>query len=188
MFDLDTFIEDCRACLDEPEPRLAVRETVSRAVSDASAVAAARPTDEAGLTLLYRSDDLTIVDLVWAPGMEIFPHDHRMWACIGIYTGREDNRFYRRPSPADSGGGGGLVESGGKRLETSEVTLLGSDTIHAVHNPLSAPTGALHVYGGDFVAQERSQWLPPELVEQPYDTDRVTRLFADADAAWHRAS
>ncbi len=182
MFDLDTFIEDCRACLDEPEPRLAVRDTVARAVSEPASVVTARPPERAGLTLLYRSDTLTIVDLVWAPGMEIFPHDHRMWACIGIYTGREDNRFYRRSGQRRPG----LVESGAKRLETSDVTLLGDDTIHAVHNPLTAPTGALHVYGGDFVAQERSQWRDPRLAEETYDGALVTQVFADANADWHR--
>jgi len=34
--------------------------------------------------------------------MTIMPHDHRMWAVIGIYTGREDNVFWRR-LPADAG-------------------------------------------------------------------------------------
>jgi len=27
--------------------------------------------------------------------MTIMPHNHRMWAVIGIYTGREDNIFWR---------------------------------------------------------------------------------------------
>jgi hypothetical protein len=47
------------------------------------------------------------------------------------------------------------------------------------------PTGAIHVYGGDFVAQPRSQWAPPDLLEEPYDVERVNRVFADANGAWH---
>ncbi|GMQ77487.1 MAG: hypothetical protein BMS9Abin01_2842 [Gammaproteobacteria bacterium] len=30
------------------------------------------------------------------PNMDLHPHDHRMWAVIEIYGGREDNKFYRR--------------------------------------------------------------------------------------------
>ena len=28
--------------------------------------------------------------------MTIWPHNHQMWAVIGIYSGREDNIFWRR--------------------------------------------------------------------------------------------
>jgi predicted metal-dependent enzyme (double-stranded beta helix superfamily) len=44
---------------------------------------------------LYSSADLTILNVVWGPRMTIMPHNHRMWAVIGIYTGREDNIFWR---------------------------------------------------------------------------------------------
>jgi len=27
---------------------------------------------------------------------ELLPHNHQMWAIIGLYTGREDNIFWRR--------------------------------------------------------------------------------------------
>ena len=29
-------------------------------------------------------------------GMALNPHEHRMWAVIGMYGGQEDNAFYRR--------------------------------------------------------------------------------------------
>jgi predicted metal-dependent enzyme (double-stranded beta helix superfamily) len=32
-------------------------------------------------------------NVVWAPKMTIMPHNHCMWAVIGVYTGREDNIF-----------------------------------------------------------------------------------------------
>ena len=180
VFDLDDFIQSCRDCLDETEPRRAIRETVARAVSEPASVRHALRSEQAGITFLHRADDLTILHVVWAPGMVLFPHDHRMWACIGIHDGREDNQFFRRAEH-----GAGLVDSGGKRLDESDVVLLGDDTIHSVTNPLGAPTGAIHVYGGDFVAQPRSQWAPPEQIEQPYEAEQVNRVFADANAAWH---
>ena len=102
------------------------------------------PPEEAGLDLLYRSADLTVLKVVWAPRMRLYAHDHRMWAAIGIYTGREDNEFFRRRPDGD----GGLVESGGKRLDERDVVLLGDDVIHAVANPARTHTGAIHIYGG----------------------------------------
>jgi hypothetical protein len=35
------------------------------------------------------------LNVVWGPRMTIMPHNHRMWTVIGIYTGREDNIFWR---------------------------------------------------------------------------------------------
>jgi hypothetical protein len=51
-----------------------------------------------------------------------------------------------------------------------------------VHNSLDRVTGAIHVYGGDFFRQPRSQWGPGERVEQPYNHDFVLREFAAANA------
>ena len=44
-------------------------------------------------------------------------------------------------------------------------------------------TAAIHVYGGDFVREPRSQWGPGERVERPYDHDFVNREFADGERA-----
>jgi predicted metal-dependent enzyme (double-stranded beta helix superfamily) len=112
--------------------------------------------------------------------MTLYPHDHRMWAAIGIYGGQEDNTFYRRSD-------GRLVASGGKDLRRRDVVLLGDDTVHAVHNPLKRYTGAIHVYGGDFVNTARSQWDPQTLLEEPYDLGAVRALFDAAETAY-RAS
>ena len=32
----------------------------------------------AEIGVLYRSSELTILKVIWAPGMSIYPHDHRM--------------------------------------------------------------------------------------------------------------
>ncbi|MGH2728855.1 MAG: hypothetical protein ACRDKS_17925, partial [Actinomycetota bacterium] len=77
-----------------------------------------------------------------------------------------------------------IVEAGGRMLRESEVIALGADAIHAVANPESRFTGAIHVYGGDFVNQPRSQWDPDTLIEQPYDLEQVRKLFAEANAEW----
>jgi predicted metal-dependent enzyme (double-stranded beta helix superfamily) len=184
MFDIDRFIGDCRVAVEETDPRRAVRETLERAVSDPAAVGdALRPT-EGGFTLLHHAPDLTVLHVVWAPGMRIFPHDHQMWAAIGIYAGQEDNEFFRRGGPD----GRGLTGSGGRELAVGDVLLLGHDAIHAVSNPLSHLTGAIHVYAGDFVNEPRSQWGPgPVEEERPYDIEAARRQFAEANDAWRAA-
>jgi predicted metal-dependent enzyme (double-stranded beta helix superfamily) len=180
MFDVDALIADCRDAAAESESRRAVREVLLRTVDEADAVAAALKPTEGGLNILYRSPDLTVLDVVWAPGMRLYPHDHRMWAAIGIYAGQEDNTFYRRSGARNHQ----LTESGGKELRTGDVLLLGDDAIHAVANPLGRLTAAIHVYGGDFVDQPRSQWGPGSLEERPYDMQEVQRQFAEANRVW----
>ena len=180
MFDIDNFVNDLSAAGTESRPQFAVKEVLLRAVAAPTDVAdALRPT-EGGISVLHHSDVVTVLNVVWAPGMRVYPHDHRMWAAIGIYAGREDNAFYRRTAPAART----LAASGGKQLDVGDVALLGVDTIHAVTNPLDRLTGAIHVYGGDFINQPRSQWGPGEELEQPYDLDHVRQMFAAANQAW----
>ena len=132
--------------------------------------------DRGGIVPLHRSDDLTVLQIVWPPRVRLFPHDHQMWAAIGIYGGREDNTFYRR-------GPSGIVRSGGKSLEARDVAVLGRDVIHSVDNPGGTYTAAIHVYGGDFFATPRSEWDPDTLAEKPFDVEHTKRVLAEADVA-----
>jgi len=50
-----------------------------------------------------------------------------------------------------------------------------------------ALTGAIHVYGGDFLTQERSEWDPGALHERPYDVAKARQLFEDSNRALVRA-
>ena len=181
MFDLDRFIDDCRDAVKADPSHKAAREVVARAVADPAAVVTAiGEPQRAGVMPLYRADDLTILNVVWAPKMTIMPHNHLMWAVIGIYTGREDNIFWRRVADAE---GGRIEAAGAKSLGERDVEPLGRDIIHTVTNPLTRLTGAIHVYGGDFFAVPRSEWDPETLTEQPFDLERAMRAFADASCA-----
>jgi predicted metal-dependent enzyme (double-stranded beta helix superfamily) len=180
MFDVDELVTDCRAALAEGEPRLAIRDVLRKALERPTEVGDVLRPESAGITLLHRADDLTVLHAVWAPGMRLFPHDHQMWAAIGIYSGQEDNAYFRRTNP----GQGDLTDSGGTSLTEGEVLLLGDDAIHAVSNPLTRLTGAIHIYGGDFVDHPRSQWGPGPVVERPYEFASVQEEFAKANRAW----
>src|SRR5688572_14470859 len=120
MFDTDSFVAECIEAAGDAESRLAVRDRLRRAAADPASMARALPPERAGITRLHVSPELTILQVVWAPGMVIGPHDHRMWAAIGIYTGGEDNAFFRRSDDT-------LADSGGKSLRPGDVVLLGDD-------------------------------------------------------------
>ncbi len=177
MFDVEAFLAELVACGSADDPRDATREVLARAMSTPADVADALAPSSGGFTLVHHTPELTILNIAWAPHMRLMPHDHRMWAAIGIYGGTEDNQFFRRD--ADDG----LVTTNDRRLETGEVCVLGTQTIHAVTNPTGRLTGAIHVYGGDFVNQPRSQWGTDDLVERPFSMDTLRRQFADANAA-----
>jgi predicted metal-dependent enzyme (double-stranded beta helix superfamily) len=104
-----------------------------------------------------------------------------MWALIGIYTGREDNIFWRRTE-------GRLEAYGAECLFEGDVAVLPSTAIHSVTNPLDRFTGGLHIYGGDFFATTRSQWDPETLVEEPSDGDVIRGIFERENERMRRMS
>jgi len=171
VFELDSFISECRAALRQDPSLSFVREVTARAVSDPAAIlkGLGEPT-RAGIQTLFHSHSLTILNVIWGPHMTLFPHNHQMWAVIGIYTGREDNIFWRRlhGSPV-----GQLEAAGARALREKDAEPLGHNIIHSVTNPIPRLTGAIHVYGGDYFAPGRSEWDPESLLEQPCNVDRI---------------
>jgi predicted metal-dependent enzyme (double-stranded beta helix superfamily) len=181
VFEKELFVEQCRAALKGEDARATTRELMSHAVSNPSQIirALGEPT-QSGFDTIYRADDLTILNLCWGPGLYLPPHNHCMWAIIGIYGGREDNVFYRR-------NGDGLIRHGTQELNSGDTVPLGESIIHSVRNPLDKITGAIHVYGGDFFAPGRSEWDPENFEERPYDVDKARKAFAEANARLNRA-
>lgn len=177
-FDLDHFVEDCRTALRETMAQKAVREVMARALDGTGLREVLGEPKRGQIQKLHHAPDLTVLNVVWAPEMMVMPHDHRMWAIIGVYAGREDNIFWRRIKDEE----GGRIEAAGARaLSEGEAWPLGPDIIHSVTNPIPRFTGALHIYGGDFFAQERSEWDPETLLEQPYSTTKIVRMFEEAN-------
>ena len=187
MFQKDRFVEDCKLAVGEG-PK-AVRELVLEAVADPSGIVSelGEPT-KAGVYPLYHADDLTVINFVWAPCMALLPHNHNMFAVIGIYSGREDNIFWRRiDDGAGNGAGSGIEAAGADSMGPGQVATLGRDIIHSVANPITKLTSAIHVYGGDFFnpLEPRSQWDHETLVEQPWDMDHVRAVFRRAEVRYN---
>jgi predicted metal-dependent enzyme (double-stranded beta helix superfamily) len=183
MFESDRFIADCRAAVEGGGGQPAVREILAQVLESPGAVLRALGEPQrAGLHTLHRSPDLTILNLVWGPWMTLRPHDHRMWAVIGIYTGREDNIFWKRTREAP----GHIEAAGAKALSEKDAVPLGKDIIHSVTNPIPRLTGAIHVYGGDFFGAPRSEWDPERLAEGPYDVERTLKTFEESNRMFPR--
>lgn len=177
MFDLEQFTDDCRAARKVDSTHKLVREVVARAVSDpAGILKSLGEPRRAQVQKLYHAPDLTILNVIWAPMMTVMPHNHQMWAVIGIYTGREDNIFWRRLPNNNSR----VEAAGAKSLCVGDAEPLGHNIIHSVTNPIPRLTGAIHVYGGDFFAARRSEWDAESLLEGPWDPERALRRFEEA--------
>ena len=174
-FELDEFVAEVKRARSGPDAQRAVHEVLARVVSDPSSVLRSLGEPHAaGIHQVHRAPDLTILNVVWAPMMVLFPHEHRMWATIGIYTGREDNILWKRE--------GRRVEAcGASSLSEREVFSLPEDAVHSVINPIERMTGALHIYGGDFFDTPRNEWDSESLTEQPFDLERARRVFAEAN-------
>ena len=168
---LDHFVEDCIAANRESDPQAAVKEVLARAVHDpAAALAAIGEPAQAGMNVLLRSPELTIFAATWTPQMNLMPHNHLMWANIGIYTGREDNLFWQRTPD-------GIRAYGADALFEKYTAMLPEEALHSVTNPLQRFTGGIHIYGGDFFNTARSQWNPETLAEEPSDGTRIREMF-----------
>ena len=171
--DLDVLLAELTAAMRETTPQLAVRDVLQRALDRPGELAEALPCERAEFVPLLNTPEITVMKTVWAPGMIVPPHDHRMWGVIGVFAGKEQNTFWRRAA-------NGLEQSGGKELTPGEVGLMGTGTIHSVISPLARTwTGAIHVYGGDFVRQPRSMWVDGE--ERENDSTATAAIFEEAN-------
>lgn len=119
---------------------------------------------------------MTVLNVVWTPGMVIEPHDHSMLASILVYEGAEDNAFFRTCDD------GTIEPAGGRTLSSGDSAVLGPEIIHRVRATPERYTGALHVYAGDFFDRERRTW-DEATGELTVDDRPVAQLFAEAEAA-----
>jgi predicted metal-dependent enzyme (double-stranded beta helix superfamily) len=181
MFDKERFIQDCMNAVAQGQG--AIRELVAAAVSDrVGMMSELGEPKHAGIAPIYRSPYLTIINFVWAPYMILMPHNHQMFSVVGIYSGREDNIFWRRSETT-------IEAAGARSLGAGDVATLDRDVIHSVLNPIGKMTCAIHVYGGDFFepAEPRSQWDHETLIEGPWDVDKVKSRFREAEARFNAA-
>jgi len=168
VFDAAAFVRDVQSAAASVAPIDAVEEVVASTIVDGAAIDSTlgrelKPENET----LLSGEHLTIQRIIWVPGLGSPPHEHRMWAVVGVYAGEELNRLYERGSE-------GLRESGSRVVPEGGVFALDADAIHAVENPDRNWTAGLHVYGGDIVNIARSAWAP-DGHELPFSDNAAAR-------------
>lgn len=164
-FSPDRLVADCQrivSCADDPAAEVAglLEEALTSRGEVEEAFADAPP----GNTTLFSSADLTVQHLAWPPGIGSPPHDHRMWAVVGVYRGEEHNALWKRSDD-------GLREAGTRVVGAGELLVLDASAIHSVSNPSANVVCGVHVYGGDIDGIDRSEWLP-DGTERPRDRER----------------
>jgi predicted metal-dependent enzyme (double-stranded beta helix superfamily) len=173
MFNLQQFVDECRAALSDPKATQKVKALIKKAISEPAAVRDAFANAEAverqgPITFACRDAELSVADVTTPPGLRSPVHNHKMWAVIGVYEGQEHNKFYQYED-------GDLHENGERLLRKGDIVVLGPETIHAISNPLPTNSSAIHVYGGDLVERpERSLWNPHTFDREDYE---ITRLI-----------
>ena len=170
MFNLDMFVKECKAALNDKKPGNAIHSLMTDTLKDPKAVAAnfnntiSRATPMSDLTI-FRSDDLMVLRVALDPRWKSIPHDHGIWGFVGIYQGEEANTFYRLH-------GESLEEIGRTSVKEGNVLAMDPDTIHSIANPLASTTIGIHVYLGDLHKQKRNLWNPFSGKKETFSLDR----------------
>ena len=174
MFDIDRFIAECERAVAEGG-QLAVREILAAAMVDpAQIIASLGEPRRAGPQFLHRSPRLTIMNIIWPPSFTQTPHNHLMWAEVGVYVGREDNILWRRCAPDSKWS---IEAVGAAALCAGTRHSFAHNVIHSVTNPLDKLTAGIHIYGGDLTQPPRSAWDGETLIEGPLSHERERRVI-----------
>ena len=182
MFDVARFISQCEGAVAASDGREMVRQILAAAVSKPSDLLATFGEPKlAGVEVLHRSPKLTILHVAWPPSFTQTPHNHLIWAEVGVYSGREDHIFWQRST---ANAKWPIEVRGGASLAAGDCCSLEPDAIHSVTNPLDRVTVGLHVYGGDLpFGAPRSSWDGETLVETPLNYERDDRVVQEYNAA-----
>lgn len=147
----DTFLNDTREAMSSGQEQ--VSAVLSAALSDHERFAAAifaRPKP-----WFFAADDtMTVFCTEGRPGNASAPHDHGTWSVLGCFDGSEESWWHE----ADQAGA--LSQVGSGVLRAGQTHSLPADAIHAVMNRWDQPNGVVHVYAGNFLANERKIWDP----------------------------
>lgn len=167
---IQELVERCRDAAATPEPLTGVMGVLEAFLHQPNLEQRLGMADRSTYEALYRGHDLLVLHGVVPPTPRpVDPHDHRMWAVIGVYDGQEDNQLFARTDD------GTLEPTERFSVRAGEIRPLDASTIHSVHAAGGGYLGAVHVYGGDLFGTPRSIWR--DGVEQPNDESALPAFF-----------
>lgn len=170
MMRIHELVERCRDAAMMQDPVSGVMEVLDAFLHQPDLERQLGRADRSTYEALYRGRDLLVLHGVVPPTPRpVDPHDHRMWAVIGVYHGQEDNQLFARTDDA------ALEPTERFSLRAGEVRSLDASTIHSVQAIGGRYLGAVHVYGGDLFGTPRSTWR--DGVEQPNDESALPAFF-----------
>jgi predicted metal-dependent enzyme (double-stranded beta helix superfamily) len=108
-------------------------------------------TDHRGISELHEDARLTITHVALDPDFVSGVHDHGIPALIAVYSGQEDNTFYRL---AD----GVPVADRHTAVVAPDILFMATEDIHHIENRLAEPLRAVHIYFGSLPNAVRSAW------------------------------
>lgn len=163
VYTIQDFVRDARAAvergLDEQATIELITDPLERLISRPDCLAdfepSGNPSPERGFAI-YRSDELAILAVVWAPESGAPIHNHNGWAVEGVIAGEELNHNYQRTDDGSEPWVARLEEVDPSVVRAGETTslLLPPNDIHSVKIP-RGKTLAIHVYGVDLPKQWR---------------------------------
>ncbi|MBM3140760.1 MAG: hypothetical protein FJZ92_11300 [Chloroflexi bacterium] len=163
VYTVREFVQDARAIvdgdLDEAKTIELISEPLSRLISRPDCLRDVapdgNPDPDAGFSI-YRSENLAIMAVIWAPDARAPIHNHNGWALEGVISGEEFNHNYQRLDDASVPWYAKLEEVDPSTVRAGETTslMLPPNDIHSVEIP-KGKTLAIHVYGVDLAAQWR---------------------------------
>ena len=92
MFELGQFVTECRMAASRQGPA-SVLEIMRQVVADPEAIKSAVSALSPSTSTLHRAEDVLVFNATLPPLMTSPPHDHTMWAVIGIYEGARGQRI-----------------------------------------------------------------------------------------------
>lgn len=106
--------------------------------------------------VIHRSDNLTVLCVVWQADSSAPVHNHNGWAMEGVISGVEFNRNYQRVDDGATPWYAELEETAPSRVPGGTTTVIAEPPadIHAVEIR-EGKTVAIHVYGLDLLKQWR---------------------------------
>jgi predicted metal-dependent enzyme (double-stranded beta helix superfamily) len=183
---LETFISEVqRIVAEEPDRARTVtslRPAFGRLLGDQSWLpdAFTQPDPTGGMGsgvgnyLIYRSADrdLSLMSLVLAPGSTTPVHDHLAWGLVGLYSGEQEERVYRRTDRgmAEEEGTADLVETEQRHLHPGDFyeLLPPEGDIHQVRTLGDRPSVSIHLLGNDIGCSWRHRFEPDEHRVYPF--------------------
>jgi predicted metal-dependent enzyme (double-stranded beta helix superfamily) len=113
------------------------------------------PDPESGFSV-YRSENLTVLAVVWQPDRGAPVHNHNGWAMEGVISGVEFNHNFERVDDGQEPWRAKLEEVEPAEVRAGEIMSLKlpPNDIHSVEIR-EGKTRAIHVYGNDLLKQWR---------------------------------